>query len=184
MCRSEWESLLDDSRAAAISSIAGPSSSDGHHGLPTLSESAANELLRAEIEEAKLEGDHADVLSRLTRHKVKVSSDEVAHVRLRNVFGIFCLAVMSCHGNRFCLSDLIRWARTGAISYHSAIKNVPGVMQLRGNEDFARFQNSKELNSTGCMRNIIFRLGCLLDLKEVNFTADKRMKTYLKRYCR
>ncbi len=195
--------MMDDSRLAAAAAATGidvggsaaasatmtTSSSSGrrrrrrHASVDASSSSAsgvaaaANLLLEREAHEAEAETDHAAVLGRLSRHLARVSNKgDVRRVSLRSVHAVFCLSALCCGGSRpVGLSDLIRWSRAGAVSYFAALKNVPSVMQLRTAEDVCRFVPRTD-PSPSAVKDSIFRLGLLLDLKIVDFNAHAELK--------
>ena len=98
------------------------------------------------------------------------------------------------------------------MSYSTAIKNIPETLQLRTGEDFNRWEwKQKSHISASCfgtlykdivllclifrflpnmeatpsaIKDIIFRLGLLLDLKKIDFGVNNALKKVLKRYCK
>ena len=84
----------------------------------------------------EIEQSHLQVLSRLTNPKISngvKKSPEV--VRKKVVFAIFCLGVLLMEDNSYSLSDLIRFAKNGVISYDTSTQHVPPVIKIKENFD-------------------------------------------------
>jgi len=147
---------------------------------------------RAAEKEAHAEVNHAHVVrnvisqrKRRAKDVEKISEKDARNLNKRNVFACFALATLCCKDSRLTLADLIWLASTGAVSYDTATKNVPPALKLRTLADHNRVQDN--LNSPVdqvWLKSAIFRLGCFLDLKMVNFDAHDNLRNTVERYVR
>ena len=112
-------------------------------------------------------------------------------LRLKVLYAIFCYAVLLMENNTLTLSDLLRYAKNGAIAYSTGAQHVPPVMKLQMNHDVNKFTGMREIQRKLehlPMRRLMNRLGELIQLKEINLggtemsTVHSVVKRYLKEF--
>ena len=89
--------------------------------------------------------------------------------------------------NALTLSDLLRYAKNGAIAYSTGAQHVPPVMKLQMPHDIKRFTGMSEIQRKLehlPMRRLMNRLGELIQLKEIDLggTETSTVQSVVKRY--
>ena len=133
---------------------------------------------------------HLRILSRSTIFKnTKNVSYKMDIPRKKLVFSIFCLAVLLLENNTYTLSDLIRFAKSGVLSYDTCSQHIPQVIKIKSLFDLTKLtglnpkSNSDQLLYHLVLRKYMSQLGSMLNLNSARFGNIKSLiKRYLKEF--